>query len=99
MDIGSTNVLMSLEKIQPREYLAGKDRPTCANASGQDKVEMSNYGRNASRLFDLISTVPDVRESSVDAAVLAIESGVYQNVKAEHIAEKILRGDFLNEYF
>ena len=95
-----TNSLTSLEKkYQPAEMqVAGKDRQPYTNkASGLDKVELSNYGRDVSRIKDLIHAVPDVRESRVEEVIFTMESGAY-NVKAEQVAEKIMGGDLLNEF-
>ena len=98
--INPTNILTSLEKkYQPAEIqIAGKDRQPHANkASGLDKVELSNYGSDASRLNDLIYAVPDVRGSRVEEVIFTMESGSY-NVKAEQVAEKIMGGDILDEF-
>jgi flagellar biosynthesis anti-sigma factor FlgM len=100
MEINPTNSLRSLEKkYQTTEMqVAGKDRQLYAKKVLRlDHVELSNYGRDVSRLNDLIYAVPDVRESRVEEVIFTIESGAY-NVKAEQVAEKIMGGDLLNEF-
>jgi len=100
MEINPTNFLTSLgKKYQPAEIqIAGKDRqPYAQKAPGTDKVELSNYGRDISRLNDLINAVPDVRESRVEEVIFTMESGAY-NVKAEQVAEKIMGGDLLDRF-
>ena len=100
MEINPTNILTLLEKkYRPVEIqVAGKDRQPYANkALERDKVELSNYGRDVSRINDLINAVPDVRESRVEEVIFTMESGAY-NVKAEQVAEKIMGGDLLNEF-
>ena len=100
MDVCSISSLIALEKtIRPVERIAGEGSCSSAQSAEQDNVEMSNYGRSISRLYDLISAVPDIRESRVKEALLAIESGAYDNIKAEHIAEKLMRGNFLDDIF
>ena len=100
MEINFTNSLTSLEKkYQTADIqIAGKDRRLNAEkASGLDKVELSNYGRDISRLDDLINAVPDIRESRVEEIIFTMESGSY-NVKAEQVAEKIMGGDLLDKF-
>jgi len=46
---------------------------------------------------DMICTVPDAGELIVEEVLSSIGSGTYYNVKAEQIAEKIMKGDLLNE--
>ena len=61
------------------------------------KTELPDSERNFLRIDDMICTVPDVRESRVEEVLSSIGSGAYYNVKAEQIAEKIMKGDLLNE--
>jgi len=94
MEVNIMNVLMPIEKksyqaIQTVLY----DRQIRKETQGQDKVELSNHGRDITRLIDLINAVPDVRELHVEKTISAIESGIY-NVKAEQVAQKIIGGDF-----
>ena len=100
MEINSTNILTLLEKkYQPAEIqIAGKDRqPYAQNASGSDKVELSDCGKGVSHLNDLIFAVPDVRESRVEEVIFTMESGAY-DVNAEQVAEKIMGGDILDKF-
>jgi len=102
MEINYVNGLTSIGKgLQPVEkWVAGKGRPQEEESAGQDKVDLSNHGRDIARqnnlIDDLINAVPDVRESRVDEMLFAIESGIY-DAKAEQVAEKIMGGDLLDE--
>lgn len=101
MEINSANILLTLleKKYPPAEIqIVGKDRqPYAQKALGLDKVELSNYGRDVSRLNDLIYAVPDVRESRVEEVIFTMESGAY-DVKVEQVAEKIMGGDILDKF-
>ena len=96
MEINNTNILTLFEKNSNRLHiLPGRDRQTGTDATGLDKVELSNLGQNFSRFSDMIYAVPDVRELRVDEMLFAIKSGNYNDVKAEQVAEKIIKGDFV----
>ena len=98
MEINTTNILMlSGKEVRPTEMqVAGKDRQAVAEAKGVDQLELSGRGKDIARMDDLIQSVPDVRDSVVDAVRLSIENGTYK-VKAEQIAEKMMRSSPLNE--
>jgi anti-sigma28 factor (negative regulator of flagellin synthesis) len=97
MEIGGAKGLTAIEKkFQPAAYITGKDRQANANVSEHDKVELSNHGRNISLLNDLINSVPDIRESRVEEVLSLMKSNTY-NVNTEQVAEKIIKGDFLDE--
>ena len=98
MEINTANLFMiSGKEIQPTEMqVAGKDRQTGAEAKGVDRVELSGRVKDIARMDDLIQSVSDVRDSVVEAVRRSIENGTY-DVKAEHIAEKMIRGNPLDE--
>jgi len=97
MEVNTMNGVMPLEKKgHPVAQLVGKDRQTRAETTGQDKVELSNQGRDITRFIELINAVPDVRQLRVEEVHSAIESGIY-NVNAELVAQKIIGGDLLYE--
>ncbi|MDR1726316.1 MAG: flagellar biosynthesis anti-sigma factor FlgM [Acidobacteriota bacterium] len=100
MEINATNLLTALGKeIQPTEVQgAGKpQRPEIA-ADETDKLELSERSRDMARMNELIQSVPDVRDSVVDAVRLSIKNGTY-SVKADEIAEKIVGGDLLDKLY
>jgi len=98
MEIGTSNSLLSFGKeLRPAVQATGKDRQADSARAGLDNVEISNFGRGISRLNDIIYAVPDVRDLRVKETLFAIESGTYENVKAEQVAEKMMKSDFLDE--
>ena len=99
MGIYAMNGLPPIEKkFHPVIQFSGKDRIVRTEKTNQDKVELSNHGKDITRFMDLINAVPDVRESRVAEMHSAIKSGTY-NVKAEQVAQKIMVGDLLYEIF
>ncbi len=63
-----------------------------------DRLELSVKSREISHLQDLIRSTPDVRDWRIQEVRHQIESGTY-SAKAEKIAEKIIRGNLLDEIF
>jgi negative regulator of flagellin synthesis FlgM len=61
-----------------------------------DRLELSVRSREIAHLNELIQSTPDVREERVEQVRQQLENGTY-NVKAERIAEKIIRGNLLDE--
>jgi len=99
MEVNIMNALIPLEKkSHPVMLPVVKDRQIRVETTGQDKVELSNHGKDITRFIDLINAVPDIRELRVEEMHSAIESGIY-NVKAEQVAQKIIGGDLLHELF
>ncbi len=71
--------------------------PKCGNeapASGRQKLSVKD--REISNLGELIRSTPDVREDRVEDLRKKIQGGTY-NIKAEEIAEKIIKGNPLDE--
>jgi flagellar biosynthesis anti-sigma factor FlgM len=99
MEIYAMNGLPPIEKkFHPVIQFSVKDRLVRAEKTNQDKLELSNHGKDITHFMDLINAVPDVREFRVEEMHSAIESGAY-NVKAEQVAQKIMVGDLLQEFF
>ena len=96
--INSINIFTPLGKeLQPATHVTRKSGKADEAAAGACDLELLNSKMNISRLYDMISAVPDVREWRVEQALFSIVSGAYGSVNAEQIAEKILKGDILNE--
>ena len=98
MEINTTNLLLiSGKEVQPTEMqVAGRDRQTGVETKGVDRLELSGRSKDIARMDDLIQSVSDVRDSVVEAVRLSIENGTYR-VRAEQIAEKMMRGNPLDE--
>ena len=96
--INSINIFPPLGKdLRPTIHTAGKSGKTDEAVAGACDLELLNTKMNISRLYDMMSAVPDVREWRVEQALFSIVSGAYSSVNAEQIAEKIIKGDILNE--
>ena len=61
-----------------------------------DRLELSSRGREVTRFKEMVLSAPDIREEKVDQIQKGIEAGTY-NVKADTIAEKLIRGNLLDE--
>jgi len=59
-------------------------------------AKRSERSRKISNLDELIRSTPDVREDKVEKLRKRIKGGTY-NIKAEKIAEKIIKGNPLDE--
>ena len=95
--INCANYFTSLRKeFQPTARNDEKYNPS-GTAADIRKTELPDSDRSFLRFDDMIFSVPDVRESSVEEVLSSIGSDAYYNVKAEQIAEKIMKGDLLNE--
>jgi len=96
--INSINIFTPLgRELQPATHVARKSGKTDEAVAGACDMELLNSKMNISRLYDMMSAVPDVREWRVEQALFSIVSGAYGSVNAEQIAEKIIKGDILNE--
>jgi flagellar biosynthesis anti-sigma factor FlgM len=101
MEIDRTNSLIVSKKgvqrlkapQQPERTLKSSDEQ-----SGSDRLELSVQSKEISHLNELIQSTSDIREDKIEKARREIENGTY-NIKAEKIAEKILRGNFLDDVF
>jgi flagellar biosynthesis anti-sigma factor FlgM len=61
-----------------------------------DKVELSGWKEEVTRLKDKVKALPDVREERVAAVQEQIKSETY-NVKGELVAKSILKSNLLDE--
>jgi flagellar biosynthesis anti-sigma factor FlgM len=101
MEIHSTNPLIVTKNgVQRLESPQQSERTlkSSGEQSDSDRLELSVRSREMSHLNELIQSTPDIREDKVAKARRELESGTY-NVKAEKIAEKIVRGNQLDEVF
>jgi negative regulator of flagellin synthesis FlgM len=93
MEINSKNPLMVSENgmqqfddpQQSERTLKSSEEKPCS-----DQFELAVQSTEIAHLNELIQSTPDIREDKVEEARQEIENGTY-NVKAEKIAEKILR--------
>jgi negative regulator of flagellin synthesis FlgM len=99
MEINGTSPLVVLnngtqriESPQPAEKSAKSGGATVET----NRLELSVRGREIAHLNELIQSTPDVREDKVEQVRQQLENGTY-NVKAERIAEKIIKGNLLDE--
>ena len=101
MEINGTNPLVvSNNKVQQVETSSQAERSQKGGVAqpDSDRLELSVRSREISHLEDLIRSTPDIREEKVEQVRNELESGTY-NVKAEKIAEKMIRGNLLDEIF
>jgi flagellar biosynthesis anti-sigma factor FlgM len=92
--IVSNNNVQRLESSQFSEQI----RKSGGESSDSDSIELSVRSREIVHLNELIQSTPDIRESRVGEARMMLDNGTY-DVKAEKIAEKIIRGNLLDEVF
>jgi negative regulator of flagellin synthesis FlgM len=101
MEIKGTNPLMILNKNVLRfesSTLSDRVRNSAGEATGSDSIQLSARSREISHLNELIQSTPDVRESRVEEVRMQLDSSSY-NVTADQIAEKIIKGNQLDELF
>ena len=101
MEIHSTNPLIVLKNgVKQLEAPQQSERTlkSSSEQSGSDRLELSTQSREIAHLNELIQSTPDIREDKVEKARRELENGTY-NAKAEKIAEKILRGNLLDDVF
>ena len=101
MEINSTNPLIVLKKsVQRLDALQPSERTLKGSGeqSDSDRLELSVRSKEISHLNALIQSTPDIRADRVEQARRELGNGTY-NIKAEEIAEKILRGNLLDEVF
>lgn len=101
MEINSTNpLIVSKNGVQRLETPQQSER-TLKSGGAQpdsDRLDISVRSREVSHLNDLIQSTPDIREDKVEKVRRELEGGTY-NVTAEKIAQKIIKGNFLDEVF
>lgn len=101
MEIKSTNPLIVLNNNVQRlesSSVSERVRKSGGESSDSDRIELSVRSREIAHFNDLIQSTPDIRESRVSEVRMQLENGTY-NVKAEKIAEKIIGGNPLDEFF
>jgi negative regulator of flagellin synthesis FlgM len=101
MEINSTNpLIVSKNGVQRLETPQQSERTLKGSGeqSDSDRLELSVRSREIAHLNELIQSTPDIRADKVEKAQRELESGTY-NVKADKIAEQILRGNLLDEVF
>ena len=102
MEINSSNPLMGIKNRVQQVETPAKPQGARKSCTGQnadsDRLELSVRSREISHLDEMIRSTPDIRESKVEQVRLKIETGNY-NVKAEKIAEKMIKGNLLDEVF
>jgi negative regulator of flagellin synthesis FlgM len=101
MEINGTNPLIGLNKNVQRldaPQQAERTQPSGGGSSVSDQLDLSVRSREMSHIEELAQSTPDIRESKIVQIRGEIESGTY-NVKAEKIAEKIIRGNLLDKIF
>jgi negative regulator of flagellin synthesis FlgM len=101
MEINGTNPLIGSKNNVQRLENAQKERTQSSGGSSNseaDRLELSVRSREISHLNELVRSTPDIREKKIEQVQKDIEAGAY-NVKAEKIAEKMIRGNLLDEVF
>jgi negative regulator of flagellin synthesis FlgM len=99
MEINGTNpLIVSKNGVQRPEtpQQSGRTLKGSGEQSDSDRLELSVQSREIAHLNELIQSTPDIRGDKVEKARRELETGTY-NVKAEKIAEHILRGNLLDE--
>lgn len=99
MEINDPNPLTGLNNsVQSKETSKQSERnPKCGNeqpALGRQNLSIGD--REISNLDELIRSAPDVREGRIEELRKKIQRDTY-NIKAEEIAEKIIKGNPLDE--
>jgi negative regulator of flagellin synthesis FlgM len=101
MEIKNTNPLMILNNNVLRfesSTLSDRIRTNGGEISDSDSIQLSVRSREISHLNELIQSTPDIRESRVEEVRMQFDNGTY-NVTADQIAEKIIKGNQLDEIF
>ncbi len=92
--VGLNTGIQRLEPVKQSQTVqkAGDEHPNPET----DRIEFSLRSREILHLDEIIQSTPDIREAKVAQIRSAIETGTY-NVKAEKIADQIIRGNLLDE--
>jgi negative regulator of flagellin synthesis FlgM len=93
----SAGLRKNVHRIGSSQHI-GRVQPGSEADSGSDQLSSSVQGREKSHIDELTQAVPDVRESKVAQIRAKIKSGSYK-VKAEKIAEKIIKDNLLDEIY
>ncbi|HTY60972.1 MAG TPA: flagellar biosynthesis anti-sigma factor FlgM [Acidobacteriota bacterium] len=99
MEIHGTNpLIVSKNGVQRLETSQQSERTPKSGGeqTDSDRLDLSVRSREVSHLNELIQSTPDIRADKVAQAQRALENGTY-NVNAEKIAEKIVKGNLLDE--
>ncbi len=99
MEINSPNPLMDPDNgVQPCNVSkrSARNRKDANKSSDSVQPESSVQRRKIPNIDELMRSTPDVREEKVEKLRKKIRNGAY-NIKAEKIAEKIIRGNPLDE--
>lgn len=88
MEVNRPNPLVGLNRdVEPNDV---------SKQASQNRKGANNRSAKISNLEELMRSTPDVREDKVEELRKEIQGGTY-NVKAEKIAQKIIRGNPLDE--
>jgi negative regulator of flagellin synthesis FlgM len=101
MEIKGTNPLIVLNNnVQRLESspLSERTRKSGGESSDSDSISLSVRSREIAHMNELIQSTPDIRESRVEEVRMTLENGTY-DVKAEKIAEKMIKGNLLDLVF
>jgi len=101
MEINGTNPLVVSKSEVQRLESSNQPKPVSKGGEeqpGSDCLELSVRSREVARITELAKSLPDVREDRVEKVRRQLESGAYE-VKAEKIAEKMIKGNLLDEVF
>lgn len=99
MEMDCPNPLICLSndlQSDDSQQMSERRRKSCSPQSDSDRQESSSRNREIPNLEELIRITPDVREDRVEDLRREIQLGTY-NIKAERIAEKIIKGNPLDE--
>jgi len=95
IDQGLRTDRVDVQEQQQQRFQKADRGPAVAH---QDGVELSVRSREIQNLDELIQATPDVREALVERIRQSIVNGTY-NVKAEQVADKIIRGSLIDQIF
>ena len=98
--ISSSNHL-SVAKVphQPKEISrsARENLSPRTDPSVQDKVTVSDHGREHQAIQELLNDVPEIRQERVNAVRTALESGNYK-VSSDLLADRLIHDTLLNQF-
>lgn len=84
------NGFSNIQKVM-NAYGASKPQETSKSQFKEDKIEISQAGREYQIAMEAARKLPDIRQEKVEAIRLELESGTYK-VDADKIARGILKG-------
>ena len=101
MEINGDKSLVNLNaSVQQRDLQQQNQRAPKAGGEGSisasDRIELSVRSREIQHLDALIRQASDTRDAKVEQVRSAIDNGTY-NVKAEKIADSIIRGNLIDK--